>query len=91
MHNKGINHIVFSSTTKKTEHQDEQKFTYCPLVEAWKKVGCTKDEIDLLCGIAMEGDNGMAAGAGIDLELPKRLAAGDDCCHFILKKKKQIS
>ncbi len=88
MHNKGINHLVFSSTTKKTEQQDEQKFTYCPLMEAWKKVGCTKDEIDLLCSMAMEGDNGMASGAGIALELPKRLAAGDDFCHFILKKNK---
>ena len=35
----------------------ELKFHYCPLVKAWQKVGCTDEEIAVLCDIAMCGDS----------------------------------
>lgn len=35
------------------------EFSYCPLVNAWKKLGLSDDKIELLCDIAMEGDRGI--------------------------------
>lgn len=87
-HNTGGNHCIFSSSTAVNGTIGEQKFFYCPLVEAWKKVGCTKEEIKDLCDIAMEGDYGMADAMGIKMEIPKRIATGNDCCQFILKESK---
>ena len=36
-------------------------FHYCPLVNAWQKLGLSDDEIDHLCDIAMDGDRGIAS------------------------------
>lgn len=87
-HNIGGNHAIFSSDTKITHDGGEQEFNYCPLVEAWKKIGCSKEEIEHLCDIAMEGDYGMADAMGIKMEIPKKIACGDNICHFVLKMRK---
>ncbi len=82
-HNEGINHMVFQSRTS----QNEQKFYYCPLCEAWKDVGCSEKTVDLLCDIAMELDRGLAAYYGWGLDISKRIGSGDEFCHLIWRGK----
>ncbi len=77
---------VFQSKISKERDYSEQRMTFCPLVEAWKELGCSDEEIDLFCDIAMEGDRGRAEYHGIPWEIPKRLGKGDPFCHLILKK-----
>ena len=55
-------------------------FSYCPLVKAWQKAGCTDEEIATLCDIAMCGDHGIGQQYGAVLDLPKCIAKGDDIC-----------
>lgn len=58
-------------------------FHYCPLVEAWKKVGVNEEDMKALCDIAMEGDRGIIEGiGGTKFELPKTIANGDDVCEI---------
>ena len=76
---------VFQSRIVKEKRYCVQQMTYCPLVEAWKKLGCSREEIDLFCDIAMEVDRGRAAYHGINMELPERIGKGDTSCRLILK------
>jgi len=62
-------------------------FHYCPLVNAWKKQGCSDEEIDKLCDWAMEGDRGIAQAFGCELELKKTIAKGDGVCQIRIKRK----
>jgi len=70
------------------ENWGELKFGHCALVEAWKKLGCTPEEIQNLCKMANYGDYGiLSCTEGLELEFPKMLAKGDDHCHVIVRKK----
>lgn len=80
---------VFESRVIKAEDYCEQQMTFCPLVEAWQGLGCSAEEIDLLCDIAMEVDRGRAAYHDISLEITHRIAAGDSKCCLVLKKNKE--
>lgn len=63
-------------------------FHYCPLVEAWKKLGLPQDEISALCDIAMDGDRGIIEGPGcLKFDLPKTIANGDDVCQIRITRK----
>ena len=62
-------------------------FHYCPLVTAWKKQGCTDEEMDKLCDWAMEGDRGIAEAFGCNLELKTTIAKGDGICELRFKRK----
>ena len=77
---------VFRSRIVKADEHCEQQMTYCPLVVAWRELGCEPQEIDLLCDIAMEVDRGRAAYHEIPLEITHRLAKGDEYCCLVLKK-----
>jgi len=77
---------VFRSEIIKEKDYSEQRMTFCPLVEAWRELGCTAKEIDLFCDIAMEGDRGRAEYHGIPWDIPKRIGKGDSFCQLILKK-----
>jgi hypothetical protein len=61
-------------------------FGYCPLVAAWQKLGCTDEEIERLCDIAMEGDRGIAESYGGKLKLGGTIAKGDKKCEVIFIK-----
>jgi hypothetical protein len=60
----------------------------CALVDAWKKLGCTKEEIDLYCDIAMDGDRSRAKAHGLDLRLGETIGKGDDFCSLGLYDEK---
>ena len=82
---KGSGEVFKSRIVKEADHS-EQCMTFCPLIEAWMELGCTPEEVDLFCDIAMEGDRGRAEYHGIPWEIPKRLGKGDAYCQLILKK-----
>ncbi len=77
---------VFESKISKEKDHSEQRMTFCPLIEAWKELGCRDEEIDLFCDIAMEGDRGRADYHGIPFEIQERLGKGDSFCRLLLKK-----
>jgi len=62
-------------------------FHYCPLVNAWKKQGCSDEDIEKLCDWAMEGDRGIADSFGCKLELNKTIAKGDGVCEIRFSRK----
>ncbi len=65
-----------------TDHKLAIDFGYCPLVAAWQKLGCTDEEIERLCDIAMEGDRGIAESFGGRLELGETIAKGFKKCQI---------
>jgi hypothetical protein len=83
-HMEGWAGAVFESTIIKQQGRCEQQMTFCPLLEAWRELGCTWEEMDLLCDIAMEVDRGRAEAHGISAETPERMGKGDDRCRLIL-------
>ena len=82
---KGSGEVFESKIFKETDYS-EQRMTFCPLIEAWKELGCSDEEIDLFCDIAMEGDRGRADYHGIPWEIPNRLGKGDSFCRLLLKQ-----
>lgn len=62
-------------------------FHYCPLVKGWQKMGCTDEEIAVLCDITMCGDHGIGEQYDAVLDLPKCIAKGDDICALRYHKK----
>ncbi len=64
-------------------------FHYCPLVNAWKKLGATPQDIEQLCDIAMDGDRGIAEKfPDFQFSLGETIAEGHPVCQirFDLKK-----
>ena len=77
---------VFDSDIEIHEDYSIQQMKFCPLVEAWKEMGCSAEEIALFCDIAMEGDRGRAAGHGMEMELDRTIGKGDICCNLVIRK-----
>lgn len=86
---KGLKKTLFSRPAQWMFEMDVKRcdddhldidFHYCPLVKGWQKMGCTDEEIALLCDIAMCGDQGIGEQYGCVLDLPKSIAKGDDIC-----------
>lgn len=71
------------------EDDDEAviEFSYCALVEAWRKMGATREETALLCKMARCGDHGRIAAFPLELSFEKLLAEGDDRCRLVVRKK----
>jgi len=95
---KGLKKVLFTKSAqivfemKIRECTDDTLFIdfhYCPLVKAWQKQGCSDEEIARLCDIAMCGDRGIGEAYGVELDLPKTIARGDDCCaiRYIRRQK----
>lgn len=58
-------------------------FHYCPLVSAWEKLGASREEIEHLCDIAMDGDRGKADQfPEIEFTLGKTIAEGHPVCQL---------
>ena len=63
------------------------EFTYCPLVEAWRKLGAAPQETAVLCKMARCGDHGRISPFELELSFEKLLAEGDQCCRLVVRKK----
>lgn len=70
-----------------TDDAMDLDFHYCPLVHAWQQLGCTDEEIQRLCDIAMCGDHAIAGQFGCELLLPQTIAGGADCCQLRFRRK----
>ncbi|MGA7875991.1 MAG: L-2-amino-thiazoline-4-carboxylic acid hydrolase [Desulfoferrobacter sp.] len=75
-------YLVFDSDVEVNAEGALQQMKYCALVEAWKEMGCSDEEIDLFCDIAMEGDRGRADAHGVRMELEERIGRGDPYCKL---------
>ncbi len=74
--------LVFDSEVEAQQDRALQRMKHCPLVEAWREMGCTEEEIRLFCDIAMEGDRGRAEAHGVGMRLQERIAQGDPHCRL---------
>ena len=77
---KGAQWIFEMDVVKSTDEELSLDFHYCPLVEGWKKMGCSDEEIAELCDIAMCGDHAIGREYDAVLDLPKCIAKGDEIC-----------
>lgn len=81
--------IVFDQELTQLSDDYAEKAIYnCPLVNAFKKVGCSDEEITKLCTkLLMPGDFALLAPfTDIELEFPKNLAEHDVCLMCVRKK-----
>lgn len=70
------------------ENESVLKFHYCALVEAWKKLGCSKEQIAHLCDLASFGDFGMVSVfPNLKLEFKQLISRGECCCEMVITKK----
>jgi len=72
--------------TELSEDRLEIEFNYCPLVNAWRKLGIDDEKIKILCDIAMDGDRGIARQVGLDFTLGGTIAKGSRCCEVFFRK-----
>ncbi|MDF2548230.1 L-2-amino-thiazoline-4-carboxylic acid hydrolase [Anaerosolibacter sp.] len=75
---------------ERVQHDENKgilKFRYCALVEAWKKLGCSPEEVAKLCKLARCGDYGVVScSPGLKLDFPQLLSEGDECCELVVTK-----
>ncbi len=82
-----VGSLVFEQ--KLIEAGDERaviEFSYCPLVEAWKKQGASEKEVALLCKMARCGDHGRIAAFPLKLTFDQLIAEGDNICRLVVTK-----
>lgn len=69
------------------ENQGIYRFHRCALCDAWRELGCTQDEINHLCKLAMEGDYGIMSAYPLDLKFNCTIGDGSDYCEMVVTKK----
>lgn len=83
-----VGRLVFEQVlVEKGEDRAVLEFSYCPLVQAWRKLGASSDEIARLCRMARCGDHGRISPFDLELKFEKLLAEGDDRCRLIVTPK----
>ena len=85
---KALSETFEKSLDYDTEDEAVVTLHYCALLSAWQKMGLSDEDCAKLCDIAMEGDRGIAEGAGLDFELEGTLAEGCKCCTLRYKTRK---
>lgn len=58
------------------------EFHYCPLVNAWKKLGFSDEKCAKLCDITMDGDRAIAEVMALKLDLSDTIAKGNNTCKL---------
>ena len=87
--NDNVVNIFEMDVKEASEEKLYIEFHYCPLVEAWKKLGYSDDDIVLFCDIAMDGDRGIAAEYDpFEFHLGRTIAKGDPFCEITFQKVK---
>ena len=85
---KALSETFEKSLDYDTEDEAVVTLHYFALLAAWQKMGLSDEDCAKLCDIAMEGDRGIAEGAGLDFELEGTLAEGCKCCTLRYKTRK---
>ena len=79
---------VFEMEVRATDEALDLEFHYCPLVEAWRKLGASDAELPGLCDIAMEGDRGIISKYDdFEFRLGRTIAQGNKVCEVSIRKK----
>jgi hypothetical protein len=87
-----VGKLIFEMKIRRcTDDNFDVDFHYCPLVAAWQKQGCSAEEMDTLCEIAMCGDRGIAQAFGCEFDLNKTIARGDGVCEIRFRRKRDSS
>jgi hypothetical protein len=58
----------------------------CPLADAWKEIGLSGEELDLICDVASAVDFGTFESAGLKLEFKERIGEGKDKCTLVITR-----
>ena len=77
---------IYQTEIAKKEDHSELIIHCCPALEGWKELGCSPEEIDLLCDTGMESDRAHIESHGIEQEIPNRMGKGDPYCQVILRR-----
>jgi hypothetical protein len=82
---------IFDSTIDYNYEYATQYMHVCPLLDGWKKMDLSQEELELFCDITMEGDRGRAASHdGIRMVLGDTLAfRGCNFCDLKIVNDKQ--
>lgn len=82
--------LAFAMEPREVEEEKGiYRFHHCALVEAWKKLGCTPEEVKHLCDLASCGDQGVVSCfPALELKFNSLIAAGDAYCELEITKKK---
>lgn len=76
------------TVAEKSPDKSALTFSYCPLVECWKKMELSPGDISRLCRLARYGDLGMiSCFPQLSLEFTSLLAEGEDCCRLVITRK----
>jgi len=73
-------------TITKSDEVGTFTVSYCPLIDAWQKMGLPEDETLKLCDIAMEADFGITEANQLRLTVNKCLMRGDAVCELQVTK-----
>lgn len=85
---QGLGKEAFSCEIIKAEDDlAVMQLNYCPLVEAWKAYGLSKERIQRLCRLTQYGDHGRLKNSPLKLEFKSLICDGDDCCEIHITKK----
>jgi hypothetical protein len=80
-------HVFQIKIINKSENKAEIAMSYCPLLEMWREMKYSPDEICRLCDIAHQIDYGTIEGCGFALEFPERAACCGEKCILKISKK----
>ena len=72
---------------KVAENEGTFRFHHCALCEAWRELGCTQEEINQLCKLAMQGDFGLVNDFPLELKFNSTIGEGSNCCEMVISKK----
>ena len=68
--------------------QGVYRFHHCALVEAWKNLGASREEIAQLCDLAACGDHGVVSCfPELELKFNDIIAKGDAYCELVVTRK----
>ena len=59
----------------------------CPLVEAWREMGLSEEEVTKMCEISNATDYGKYEGMGFKLTIESTLAKGEGKCRLKIEEK----
>lgn len=58
----------------------------CVMVDGWRALGLSPDEIALLCGVAREIDHGTLDGLGLEGRFDELISEGGRCCRLVVRR-----
>lgn len=81
--------LAFAMEEVKVEEDEGiYRFHHCALCDAWRELGCSPEEIDQLCKLAMQGDFGMVSDYPLELNFRGTIGEGADYCEMVITKKR---